>query len=265
MFNKVFCLLIVFVFLLTFCSCGNCKDNKHTFEEKTITESTCEREGIIKKTCTECGYEEEHSVSKLEHNYCEVDCTATCIEGGKRNLKCSGCGNTYEENVEALGHKWVEATCQKAKHCSLCDITEGEKSRHNFVNGSCSFCNKTIIISMPSFPKKVSELKYNGKIESTVEISDISYEITNYGDSDYSVEFTICGKKLYDAKGDNHSRETTLGYKLYDLDGMVIYSGTLLTTSVSVGETFSRSLPYEGMRVKGISAGEYRLEIFDSQ
>lgn len=262
-FKPIIPLLCLVLIVISCCSCGKCKNEAHTFATKTVKETTCTSDGLVHKTCTKCGYEEDQTVPALEHNYKEVSTTATCTEAGKATYKCSKCGDTYEGDISALGHKWVEATCKEPKHCSVCGVTEGEKVGHNFVSGVCSFCRKAVIISIPSFPKKVSELKYDGQIESTVEITDISYEVTSHENGDNFVEFTICGKKVYDSEGSGISREMSFGYKVYDLNGTVKYSGIFRTTAVSVGESFSRSLPYVGMQLNYVPSGEYRLEIQD--
>ena len=69
---------------------------------------------------------------------------------------CNKCGET--RTVE--DHKWVEASCKEAKHCSVCNLTEGDKLPHTEVvdkgydatcekegltDGShCSVCNEVI-------------------------------------------------------------------------------------------------------------------------
>ena len=261
--SLVVCLAAI---ILSCCSCGKCKDGEHKFKATTIKDATCTDEGIVIYKCEKCGYEEEDTTSAKGHNYVQQSTTVTCTKDGKNTYKCSRCGDIKEEDVKATGHNWIEATCQEPKHCSVCGVTEGGKGKHNFSDGkACSSCGKAVIISMPSFPKKVSELQYNNQPETTVEITDISYKVDSYDDGDNFVEFTISGKKIYDVEGNGISRETSFGYKVLDQNGIVKYSGNFNTTADTVGESFSCSLPYVGMVLNYIPSGEYRLEIQNSR
>ena len=225
-YKGIVLIISLVLIVISFCSCGKCKNDEHKFERKTVKESTCTSDGLVHNTCNKCGYAEENTIPALGHDYKQVSSTATCTAAGKTTYKCSRCGDIKEEETEALGHKWYEATCKEPKHCIWCDTTIGDKKSHNFANGkTCSYCGQEIIISMPSFPKKVSQIRYDGEIEATVEITDISYKVTNYDDGQNYVEFTISGKKTYDIEGASFSRETTFGYKVYDQNGVVKYSG----------------------------------------
>ena len=108
---------------------------KHVYEEKVILAATCQKEGILKKTCTLCKKSESVTVPKAAHTeVTDKGKAATCTESGMTDGKhCSVCNTVTVEQkpVAALGHKEVideavEATCSapgktEGKHCGVCE------------------------------------------------------------------------------------------------------------------------------------------------
>lgn len=92
---------------------------------------------------------------------------------------------------------------------------------------------KPTTIILPTLPTTIHDYNYNGKIDSSVKITSITYEIS--GD-DAHIYFT--GEKIYDADGSGYSQSCKVGWKLYDEDGYTVASGTFYSTSIAVGEKF---------------------------
>lgn len=109
---------------------------KHVYEgEKVLLAATCQKEGILKKTCTLCKKSESVTVPKAAHTeVIDKGTAATCTESGMTDGKhCSVCNTVTVEQkpIAALGHKEildeaVEATCSapgktEGKHCGVCE------------------------------------------------------------------------------------------------------------------------------------------------
>ena len=232
-YKGIVLILSLGLIIVSFCSCGKCKDDKHNFGAKTIKESTCTSEGLIHKTCTKCGYEEDETVPALEHIYRVVSVTATCTEPGKTTYKCYRCNDTYEEDATALGHKWVEATCKEAKHCSGCGITEGSKISHNYVNGSCSMCGeqhtKTISCQGVNFIVPVEAITDNYDTKTKFSITNITFERAFEGYSSFYVYYSAeCIEKADFKNG--------FDYALYDSNGYVVTTGFEYAPELKEGE-----------------------------
>lgn len=103
----------------------------------TVEETTEEAPGLRRRTCENCGAEEEESIDKLpaghSHNYAETVVEPTCTQVGYTKYTCE-CGDYYIGNeLAALGHSEVrdlgwDATCTEdgvsdGSHCEACGIT----------------------------------------------------------------------------------------------------------------------------------------------
>ena len=64
-FKPIIPLLCLVLIVVSCCSCGKCKNEAHTFATKTVKETTCTSDGLVHKTCTKCGYEEDETVPAL--------------------------------------------------------------------------------------------------------------------------------------------------------------------------------------------------------
>ncbi len=96
---------------------------------------------------------------ECEHQGEWVTVTAvSCTAAGMDVLNCDLCGETQSRTISATGHNWVDANCESAKHCSLCNLIEGEALGHNYKttviksatcttdgneNNLCLNCNET--------------------------------------------------------------------------------------------------------------------------
>ncbi len=87
-------------------------------------------------------------------------------------------------------------------------------------------------IIMPSLPLNVMVYGYNYYYGVT--FSRIRFETTDWG----STYIYFTGTKNVDSKGYYYDRTCFIDYKLYNASGAVVDSGTIMTPSVDLGETF---------------------------
>jgi len=109
------------------------------FVETNTTTATCEKDGIIVYTCSECGY----TFSEIlpgGHKEVETRIEATCTKDGMYIISCKVCGEVFEaDTIPATGHEVVSSpgiapTCTEdgfteSSECSVCGLTITEKKR----------------------------------------------------------------------------------------------------------------------------------------
>ncbi len=88
-------------------------------------------------------------------------------------------------------------------------------------------------VNLPKLPATISDYLYNDQIDSTVKITNITYEI-----KDYDLYIYFSGEKTYEREGLLYSQSTKVGWKLYDSENYVVASGTFYSPAVAVGEKF---------------------------
>ena len=98
---------------------------------------------------------------------------------------------------------------------------------------------KPITILLPTLPTVINDYSYNGRIDSSVKITEITYEVS---DDDLYIYFT--GEKTYDAEGTKYSQSCKVGWKLYDSDEYIVDSGTFYSPNIAVGEKFKNEKEY---------------------
>lgn len=106
----------------------------HNLNEGVVTKApTCSAEGILKRTCSDCGETVEEAIPMTDHN---ITSMATCSEPAK----CGDCGLYIGL---ALAHNWVDATCGVPQTCANCGATEGYALEHDWIDATCDhpkFC-----------------------------------------------------------------------------------------------------------------------------
>ena len=92
--------------------CSICHDpsakEPHEFVDETVTKATDTVEGVVRHTCSVCGYVLNETVDPLGHNWVfQYTVPVTCEISGYDVYKCSECGvEDYFNFVEAPGHDW---------------------------------------------------------------------------------------------------------------------------------------------------------------
>jgi len=112
-------------------------------------------------------------------------------------------------------------------------------------------------MQLPNLPQIIHEYDYKNNIESSVKITNITYELY----SEDSVKFFVTGEKLYDEKGTGQSSSVHVGWKLYDMEGYIIDSGTFYSPGLKMGEKFKNEEFISWDKVA--PGGSYRLEILN--
>ncbi len=120
--------LIFALSLLSLCLYG-CS-HEHIFGEWTVIEKAdCTRDGMQKRICTECNYEELSKIDAPAHNLSATKTEPTCEAQGFTTYTCS-CGYSYvSEHQSPIGHNFskqvTEPTCQSQGFthysCKNCD------------------------------------------------------------------------------------------------------------------------------------------------
>ena len=261
--KKVLIGMLAVILVISLCACSKCEEHKFLSSKYRVEkEATCASEGIGVKVCGECGYEEEVPIT-VEHNYVVIGTTQKCTKSGKITYECSVCKNTYKKDADALGHSWVAATCQKAKHCSRCNTTEGGKAEHEFSGTKCTVCGKentkTVTCKGVKFIVPIEITANNSGTET--KISNITITFNDTYDS-YSTFYVNYSAECIESAGYGNA----FSYTLYDKEGYVISSGTEHATELKAGEkTRNQSFDFDLPHVSGdLKVGEtYKLVISD--
>ena len=151
--SKWFVLVMVVILVLTLSACG-CKHENVAVDAAVA--ATCTETGLTEgKHCADCGEVIVAQATIPANGHVEKDVSAaepTCEEEGHTaGTMCAVCDASLSgaEPIAALGHTWVDATCDKAKTCSVCAKTEGDKLAHDWVAATCDkaktckLCKKT--------------------------------------------------------------------------------------------------------------------------
>lgn len=135
--NTIFFLLCLLSLTVLLFSCNEPSSTAtpkhvHVFGEwQTVTEPTCSSEGLMKRTCAECGGQEEHQLQTTAHTLTAAISEPTCTEQGYTVYLCK-CGYSYTSDyVSPLGHKLSKEvtlpTCGEQGYTHFdCEVCEYE-------------------------------------------------------------------------------------------------------------------------------------------
>ena len=113
-------------------------------------------------------------------------------------------------------------------------------------------------VKLPDVPLRVSDLHYNGEIDTTIEITEI---ITEFKDDDLILKFKCT--MVYNSDGANEAQTGRFGYRLVDEDGVIEDSGTIYTDSLRVGDTAYAEKKFYGFDVD--FSKDYTLELWNNE
>ncbi len=83
-------------------------DCAHIYIGTEIEAASCEADGLIKHTCSECGATYDEVIDALGHDYVAQIIPATCIDYDKAIYTCSHCGDSYVEYADGTYTDWSE-------------------------------------------------------------------------------------------------------------------------------------------------------------
>ncbi len=138
--------LLSVALVCTLTACGD-DEGDHTHDWKAGEDTaTCQKDGVLKYTCS-CGETKEEPSGKKEHSWDEgVTTEATCSKPGKVVYTCDSCKMTRQDDLPVSAHtydesKWVtdENFHYHAATCG-CDVSK-DKAYHEFdANNDCEIC-----------------------------------------------------------------------------------------------------------------------------
>ena len=106
------------------------------------------------------------------------------------------------------------------------------------IYGNLPYKETTVVL--PHTPQLIHDFNWNDKIDSSCNVTEIRYEISEYGD----MYLYFSGEKTYDIEGNGYSKSCKVGWKLYDSEGYVKKSGTIYSPAIKVGEKFRNVKEY---------------------
>ena len=116
-------------------------------------------------------------------------------------------------------------------------VYKNDTVRFDEVNCSALYCLpiSDVEITFDTFPLSIDVKGYDGSIESTIQIDDITYIF----EKDYvpQVKIIVSGTKIY-GKRDSMSSYDMISYKLYDSEEYMVTSGDIYLGSLSQGDKF---------------------------
>ena len=121
----------------------------HSFGAWEEVAATCTQDGVRRRSCTTCDFEESKSIGALGHDMKETaHREPTCTEAGFRTLSCTRCEFEESEPIGKLGHDMEETahrepTCTEAGFCTL----------------SCTRCEFEQTTELPPLPHSWSEVE----------------------------------------------------------------------------------------------------------
>ncbi len=182
---------------------------------------------ILTTTLTSCGH--THQFDDWQ-----VVKSATCTESGEQERYCD-CGEKQTNIIPKKNHDWAEATCTLPKTCTRCNTTEGNALGHTVSIGKCNRCYTHFApdISIPNVPITVSG---NGQ---RLKLTELTYSYIGDIFGGGTFYFRYSGEKIYDNDGLTSNDSCWFIYKVYDAEGILVHSGSELTSYLSVGDKFS--------------------------
>ena len=125
----------------------------HKFGEyEVVTEATCSKDGLKKRTCSVCNEVEEVKIPATGKHTAVTEITkkATCTTAGEKVTKCSVCDKVLStEEIPATGHKYSDYVIKK-------DATETEDG---ILERTCTVCGETEKVTIPKLESLKTEVK----------------------------------------------------------------------------------------------------------
>lgn len=103
-------------------SCKQDVEEVHSFNDwSVVLEPTCTSNGLKKRVCKICGFEESETISAKGHkwNLGVITKEATCVEDGIKTFTCSVCNEIKMEDIQAHGHSFEGIECKNCHEYSV--------------------------------------------------------------------------------------------------------------------------------------------------
>ena len=215
MAKKFLCVIVLMIALVcVLASCGH----EHAWGEwQTTKEATCTAEGSRIRICADekCNEVETETICAKGHSFGEWVITKekTCTEDGSKERVCS-CGEKEAETVYCTGH-----TSPSPWGCYACK--EG-----------------WVTINLPETPLTVWFNDLNA-----FKITELRYELgRNDSSNSYIFKLIYSGEKVIDnSTSPSQTKRCQFKIKLVDSEGYVIFTNTVITDSLDVGDKLKDS------------------------
>lgn len=172
--------------------------------------------------------------------------------------------NSMKKNGYKLGEESIARLNKLLSTDKLASVVKLKAEMNNNASPSQSQETATLtkskvsLSSDSSLPKKVNYM-YNGEIRSTMEVTDISYSISEA--SSY-LHIQVKAKLTYSSKGDNKADTGWVGYRLLDSNNEVVDTGAVLYSDLRVGDVMTQETIID---LKTDEPKQYYLELVDKE
>ena len=193
-------------------TCQLCKNTKHEdykprtehVYEDTVVKSTCQMQGYTIHQCKNCDYSYTDTWTEpLEHDYEATVKAPTCTERGYTYYSCKNCGYSYRDNyVGAQGHKYTKT------------VTAPTCTAEGYTENICSVCG----VSYISNYKEATGHDYEVKVKNPT-CTEEGYTLLTCKNCDYETKSDIRS-----AKG--HNYEETITESTCTTKGFITYTCT---------------------------------------
>lgn len=261
-------LLISTLLLFLICIMSSCGHKHQWSEWQSSKDATCTQDGINMRVCDDCGERQSIPVNALGHIYSdwsttkEASCTQAgvkericscgekesetiyprgyhnfsnwsttiapnCSQAGLEERTCWDCGEKESETI-AASHVWEEATCTVAKHCSVCNYSEGAPKGHNYIEGVCNECDEVQDLFTIAYPSTtVSRYDVFGCKMTSFTIENVAYKMHWASNGTYRITMYVSGEKTYDSNGSASTDSPYFSYEIFDENGYLIERGLI--------------------------------------
>lgn len=136
-------------------------------------------------------------------------------------------------------------------------VYQGDWMSFDEVNCEVSYCLPIADVILESkVPVEISVKGYDGKVESVLQIQNVSYEYDK--ETTPTLYITVSGKKM---SGKN-SIYDSIAYKIYDSEGYKVDSGSIYLDAISQGDKFKD----DSIIFYDVTPGEnYRIEFTENE
>lgn len=216
------------------------KFNNEKVKIKVIVDTTVKVEGVNISSSSESLYVGD-SVNLSAEVY-PSNATDTEIEWYSEDKNIATVSEYGRVEAVATGQTRIIAMSSDGGYTASCTVT----------------VQSPVNVKLPQTPITIKNYGYRGTLRKACTITNVRFACRKSG-NEYYYQIFIDGEKTFDTDGNYISSNCPVGYKLYR-NGVVVKSGTIFTTEISVGERFADCYA-NGF----IDAGNYELKLLDVQ
>lgn len=193
-------------------------DHQHKIEDTTLKEADCNNMGLVRHTCSVCGFSWDEQTQRLGHEYkyaSELSFKGSCKKKAYRVYQCTRCGDLYKmtSTKKEVAHmpddyitEYVHCTggitsCMRYSHCETCGyselayvkdwytketIKEPTETEYGIDRYTCQECHQSIDVKIPKAGTPDSDIANNYTVSKDHKAT--IYTCKNCGDWYYGPE-----------------------------------------------------------------------------